>query len=334
MTNDSHSPHPHAHSSNCRHGHSHDHDHGHSHGHHHHHHGSIENIRLAFFLNFFFSLIELVGGLWVGSIAIVADAIHDFGDSISLGCAWFLEDVSNRSSDARFNFGYRRFSLLSALISGVVITGGAGIIIWEAVRRFSEARAPHSVPMMGLALVGLTVNGFAAFRLSRGKTQNEKILTWHLIEDVLGWTIVLVGAIVIWATGVTWLDPLMAIGLSLFVSVNVLRHLKDTIYLFLQGRPESFSEREFLEKAMTVVGVEKIDQLAVWSLDGEKSILSARLHLHSLRDPIQIETVKATIREFALQQGAIQTTLETCLSAQALVHQDPESEIAPSRQES
>jgi cobalt-zinc-cadmium efflux system protein len=279
------------------------------------------NIRLAFFLNLSFSLIELVGGLWIGSLAIVADSVHDFGDSISLGLAWVLERLANRRKDQQFNFGYRRFSLLSALISGVIITAGSVVIVSECLRRFTQAivtegysaQAPASGPMIGLAILGLAVNGLAAWRLSKGATQNEKVLTWHLIEDMAGWGIVLIGAIVIALTGWWWIDPLLAFGLALFVAFNVLRHLKDTAYLFLQGRPTNFDESSFLKEALAVEGVEKIDHLAVWSLDGETSVLSARVHLHSVREPHLIEVVKTKIKQAARKQNA-QATIETCLS--------------------
>lgn len=285
---------------------------GHGHAHHHHHSAS-GNIKVAFFLNFGFALIEIVGGLWIGSMAIIADAIHDLGDSVSLGCAWFLERVANRHKDHNFNFGYRRFSLLSALISGGVITAGSAIIIYESIGRLNQAEPPKSLPMIGLALLGISVNGFAAWRLSRGNTQNEKILTWHLLEDVMGWATVLIGAIVIAITKVTWLDPLLAIGLALFVSFNVLRYLKDTAYLFLQGRPANFDADGFVREALAIPGVENIDHLAVWSLDGETSILSARLHLHTVHDPSMIEDVKRKVRDLAKLQHA-HATLETCLA--------------------
>jgi cobalt-zinc-cadmium efflux system protein len=305
-------------SSPTKHGHSHSHAHGHSHafGAHDHAHGAIGNIRFAFFLNLSFSILELVGGLWIGSMAIVADAIHDFGDAISLGTAWGLERYANRSRDRKFNFGYRRFSLLSALISGLVISTGSIFVIVESLQRLNQSQPPASGPMIALACVGLAINGFAAWRLSHGKTHNEKMLTWHLIEDVLGWGVVLVGALAIALTNQAWIDPALAVGLGIFVLFNVLKHLKTTIYLFLQGRPLNFSEDLFRSEALAVPGVNHIDHLAVWSLDGETSILSARLHLHSVRDPLEIEKIKDGVRKAALRQGA-QATLETCLHEKA-----------------
>jgi cobalt-zinc-cadmium efflux system protein len=170
----------------------------------------------------------------------------------------------------------------------------------------------------------LGINAVAALRLSRGSTQNEKVLTWHLIEDVLGWAAVLIGAILIRFTGASWIDPLLAIGVSLFVSYNVFRYLKNTLYLFLQGRPDSFLENEFTAEVLQILGIEHIDHLAVWSLDGERSILSARLHLHSVREPLEIEEIKSKVRAIAARHGAIQTTLETCLSND-VIHVDNES---------
>jgi cobalt-zinc-cadmium efflux system protein len=301
-----------AHSHN---GHGH-HHHDHSHHHHHHHaghHHAMGNIRFAFLLNFFFSLFEIAGGFWVGSWAIVANALHDLGDSLSLGVAWFLERVANRGEDQKFNFGYRRFSLLSALISGFVVSFGSAFIVFESIEKFRNPEAPSGLSMGLLALVGLLINGLSAWRLSRGSTQNEKVLTWHLIEDMLGWAAVLVGGVVISIFKFTWLDPLLAIGLAIFVFFNVVRYLKQTVYLFLQGRPEDFEESRFVAEVMLVEGIERIDHLAVWSLDGRSSVLSARLHIHDLQDPIAIENIKAQVRKIALDHGA-KATLETCLS--------------------
>jgi cobalt-zinc-cadmium efflux system protein len=307
------------------HGHSHG---GHSHGsgahgshaHQDHGHTVLGNIRFAFALNILFSLVELVGGYWIGSFAIMSGAVHDFGDAVSLAIAWGLERLANRGRDESFNYGYKRFSLLSAMISGLVIITGSVIIIYEAIEHFNPTEAPSGTSVIALALLGLAVNGFAAWRLSKGATQNERVLTWHQIEDMMGWAIVLIGGVVISLTHIAWVDSVLAIGLAVFVLFNVLKHLKNTGYLFLQGRPPGFSEGDFISDALAVSGVEHVDHLSVWSLDGETSILSARLHLHSVREPLEIERVKDDVRKAAARQGA-KATLETCLAAQ-IPHSD------------
>lgn len=309
------------------HPHSHDHSHGdkHNHHHHHHHHHShhaIGNIRFAFVLNFGFSLIEFAGGAWIGSMSIMANAIHDMGDALSLGAAWVLERFASRGKDRKFNFGYRRFSLLSALVSGVVISVGSAIIIFESIDRFLKPHvSPSGLQVAALAILGLVVNAIAAWRLSRGSTQNERVLTWHSIEDMLGWAVVLIGGIGMAFWQLDWLDPVLALGLAIFVLFNVIRHLKHTIYLFLQGRPANFEEEVFVQEVLQIPGIEKIDHLAVWSLDGTANVLSARLHLHAISDPIEIEKAKSAVRRIADRHGA-RATLETCLAEQG--HADGE----------
>jgi cobalt-zinc-cadmium efflux system protein len=279
----------------------------------------MANIQFAFVLNFGFALIEVVAGFWIGSLAVVANAIHDLGDSVSLAAAWFLERLANRHGDRNFNFGYKRFSLLSALISGAVISVGSVFIVVEAIKRFNTPHLPNALPMMAFAGLGLAVNAIAAWRMSHGETHNEKVLTWHLIEDVMGWATVLVGGLLVKWLEWTWIDPVLAIALAVFVCFNVVRYLKQTAYLFLQGRPRNFDEALFMREALAVKGVELLDHLAVWSLDGETSVLSARLHIHQVHDPMEIEQIKQGVREAAKRQKA-QATLETCL-AEAAPHE-------------
>lgn len=277
---------------------------------------------MAFFLNLGFALIELVGGYLTQSLAITADAVHDFGDALSIGCAWGLEILSRRARDDSFHFGYRRFSLFAALLSGVVIATGSLGIAWKAAARIydlyqptgSVAQSPVALGMIALAILGVLVNGGAAWNLRKGATQSEKILSWHLLEDLFGWVIVLVGAVVLHFTQWSWIDPLLAIGLSFFVLWNVSIHLKETIYLLLQGRPKDFSSQAFIDEVLAVPGIGSIDRIKAWSLDGERTVISARIHLHSTEDRFDIETLKGKVRHIAEHHfGATDITLETCL---------------------
>lgn len=157
-------------------------DHNHTHAH-----SASNRIGWAFFLNVTFTIIELIGGWLTNSTAIMADAVHDLGDSISIGLAWLLNRLGNKPSDNAFTYGYQRFSLLGALINGFVLIAGSIWVLSMAVPRLFEPQQPHAVGMFWLALLGIAVNGYAAFKLSRGKTLNERVLNWHLLEDVLGW---------------------------------------------------------------------------------------------------------------------------------------------------
>ena len=285
-----------------------DHHHGHSHSHG----GHTQNqtIGLAFILNFILSLVELAGGIWIGSFAILAGAIHDFGDSISLGLAWYLEHIANRKKNNQFNFGYRRFSLLSALLAGVIILSGSIIICIQALKDFSALHRPDPKLMLGFALLGISVNAISAWRMSRGKTKNEQVLTWHLIEDFLSWLAVLVSSIVIYFTNITWLDPVIAVLLSIYVAYNVFKHLKSTIFLFLQARPEEFDEEKFVAGVLKIDGIFRVTKVGIWSLDGVENILSCRIIFSKDFSVSQLEVINKEIRNIANMQGHFDITIE------------------------
>ena len=207
----------------------------HQHKHSHHHDASEKRIATAFFLNVGFTIIEFIGGVLTNSTAIMADAVHDLGDSLSIGSAWLLNRLGRKSADKEFTYGYRRLSLFGALINGLVLIAGSLWVLSEAIPRLAEPLMPVTEGMIALGILGVTVNGFAAYRLSKGTTLNERILNWHLLEDVLGWVAVLVVAIVLQFFDWPILDPLLSVAFTLFILFNVLRNLWATGKLFFQA---------------------------------------------------------------------------------------------------
>lgn len=157
-----------------------------------HHHHATQNIQLAFFLNLSFTLIEIIGGLWTNSLAILSDALHDLGDSIALGLSWYFAKVSQKPPDERFSYGYQRFSLLGALISSLILVVGSTIILFTAIPRLFHPEPVHVEGMLLLALLGVIINGVAVLKLKGGKTQNERVVMLHLLEDTFGWIAVLI----------------------------------------------------------------------------------------------------------------------------------------------
>lgn len=282
-----------------------------SHPHHHHSHhtpdDSTRNIGIAFWLNLSFAAIELVGGWYTQSLAVMSDALHDFGDALSFGVGYFLQIKSKQGPSENFSYGLRRLSLLSAFVSGVVISVGAVYIAVESVAGFSEARTPHGRGMMLLAVLGITINGFAAWRMSLGSTQNEKVLRWHLIEDILGWVAVLIGSVLIWALGWNWIDPLLALGIAVFILYNVLRNLGATVGLFLQGNPDPEALRAFRTEVQALPNLVEVHDVHFWSLDGVRHVLS----LHAvLRNLALAEDDKESIRRFSRRLGDCHVTVE------------------------
>ncbi|MEH8017693.1 cation diffusion facilitator family transporter [Rheinheimera muenzenbergensis] len=265
MTQHAHPPHSHA---------SHQHPHGHNHTP-----AESSNIALAFWLNFGFALIEIVGGILTNSVAIIADAIHDLGDSLAIAFAWVASKVAAKQPTQRYSYGYRRWSLLSALISGVILLLGSAWVLSEAIPRLWQPQLPHVGGMFALAILGVAVNGMAVLRLRSGKTQNEKVLSWHLLEDVLGWVAVLLGSVLMYFTGWAWLDPALSIAFTLFILLNVLKALRQTLALFLQVSPDLQLQQQISNQLSGLDFVESIHHLHLWSLDGEQHVLTMHVEI-------------------------------------------------------
>lgn len=291
----------------------HHHHHSHSHGHHHHHaHGAvIGRMRFALALNLGFACIELVGGLWTNSVAILSDALHDFGDALAMLSAIILEKISHRKSDGNFSYGYRRFSTLGALITGVVLVIGSIFILIEAIPRLITPQQPQADGMILLAILGLAVNGYAAYRVSKGESLNERMLMWHMIEDVLGWALVLIGAILMKFFDLPQLDAGMAIALSLWILYNVFRNLREAMKVFLMASPTQLQVSEVEKTIRKVEKVVDVHHGHLWSLDGENHIYTAHIVMHATATVADMATVKSKIKNLVKEFGIVEATIET-----------------------
>jgi cobalt-zinc-cadmium efflux system protein len=281
------------------------------HDHHHHHHDSSGNIRLAFFLNLGFTILEIFGGLWTNSVAILSDALHDLGDSLSLGLAWYLDRKSKESANEKYTFGYRRFSLLGALVNSIILITGSVFIIIEGVERIMNPQSSDAMGMVVFAIIGVTVNGYAAWKMSSGKTLNEKVVSWHLLEDVLGWVAVLVVAIVLLFKDILYLDPALSIVITLYVLWNVVKRLKETLHLFLQGVPSDIPIEEIKNRILAVANVKSMHHTHVWSLEGEHHVFTSHICLKEIDHFDQILQTKSAIKEILRAYPFSHYTLET-----------------------
>jgi cobalt-zinc-cadmium efflux system protein len=264
---------------------------------HHHHHRHSDNIRLAFFLNLGFTVFEFIGGIYVNSVAIISDALHDLGDSLSLGMSWFLDHKSRQHADSTFTFGYRRFSLLGALINSVVLIVGAVFVISYAVDRIIAPEPTNALGMFVFAIIGVAVNGYAAWRVSHGDTLNEKVVSWHLLEDVLSWVAVLIASVVLIFKDIYYLDPALSLFITAYVLWNVVRRLRETLHLFLQGRPAEIDVQKIEQQLTGLNDVIHVDHLHVWSLDGENHVFTAHVMIGESAGFSDILRVKKQIRE-------------------------------------
>ncbi|NOQ75193.1 MAG: cation diffusion facilitator family transporter [Crocinitomix sp.] len=283
---------------------SHNHDHSHA----------TKNIKVAFFINLIFTVFEIIGGIYTNSIAIISDAVHDLGDSLSLGTAWYLQNKSEQKPDKKYSFGYRRFSLLGALINSLVLLAGSIYVIYEAVGRFIEPEHADPTGMLLFAIVGIAVNGYAAWKLSKGKSMNEKVISWHLLEDVLGWVAILIVAIVLQFKEILYLDPALSILITLYILWNSLKRLKETLFLFLQGTPTEVDHEKVDAEISAINGVASLHHTHIWSLDGEHHVFTSHVKLEKIEHIDRIieikKQIKAVLNNYPFEHYTIETEME------------------------
>ena len=264
-----------------------------------------KNILIAFLLNLAFSVFEFVGGILTGSVAIASDAVHDLGDAASIGLSYFLEKKSKQQPDETYTYGYARYSVIGSMLTTLILLLGSVLVICNAIGRLIEPAPIHYDGMVIFALVGVCVNLGAAIVTREGGSLNQKAVNLHMLEDVLGWAVVLVGAIVMRFTDFAWIDPLMSIGVSVFVLVNAVSNLKEGLDTFLEKTPRSIEVGQIKEHVTRIDGVLDVHHIHIWSMDGQNHY--ATMHVVTNSEPHQM---KEAIREELREHGIGHATLE------------------------
>ena len=277
---------------------------------HEHHHEEVKNIKVAFFLNLFFTLLEIAGGFFTNSMAILSDAVHDLGDSLSLGLAWYFQKVSSKGSDKSYSYGYKRFSLLGAIINSIVLIVGSIFILSAAIPRIFHPEKTQAAGMFFLAIIGVLINGVAFLRLKKGSSLNAKVVSLHFLEDVLGWVSILVGAVIMYFFNVPVIDPILSVGIAFFVLFNVYKNIRQTLHIILQGIPDNVDTDEIVQQLQEFKGIEDIHDLHVWSVDGNYNILTVHVVLNTLLEKDKITELKGRIRNSLKQKGIQHATIE------------------------
>jgi len=273
-------------------------------------HSSVKNLKLAFFLNLGFTLIEFVGGTLTNSTAILADAVHDLGDSIALGQAWYFESLSEKKGTSKYTYGYRRFTLLGAVISALILLLASFYVLNEAIPRIIEPEHSNAQGMVILAIFGVAVNGFAMLKLIKGEGANIRIVALHLLEDVLGWVAILIVAIILLFEDIHVLDPILAVLITLYILANIVKQLKSMIPIFLQATPEEIDVIE-LEKQITGIdNVSSVHHLHVWSLDGKHVVLTVHSISEKVLNADEYTELKKSFKRIIEEHGIYHSTLE------------------------
>jgi len=281
------------------------------HGHNHHNHAdSYNNIKVAFILNLLFTLIEIVGGLWTNSVAILSDAVHDLGDSISLGLSWYLEKYSKKKPDYDYSFGYSRFSLLSAFFNSLILILGSIFVLMRAIPRLLSPEPINAVGVLIFAIFGILVNGLAAYKLSKGSSINEEVITFHFLEDVFGWVSIFIVGIIYMFKEIPILDPILSIIITSYILYNVFKNFKKILKIFLQAVPGNLSIKEIENIILSNTNLVTIHHTHLWSLDGENNLLTTHVVVEDGYDNNEINRLKEDIRELLKEYDINHVTIE------------------------
>ncbi len=229
-------------------------------------------------------------------MAILSDAVHDLGDSISLGLAWYFDRLSKHGSTAKDTYGYARYSLLGGLITAIVLIAGIGFVLWNATQRLFDPEEVNATGMIVLAVGGVIFNGAAVLRVRKGSSLTEKVVSWHLLEDTLGWSAVLIGAAVMAVWELPWIDPALSICISLFVLWNVFRNLRKFFEIFLQRTPSTFDLPAFETAVRAIPEVIDVHDTHSWSIDGEKHVLTTHVVVSPEAIPDNVMSIKSHVK--------------------------------------
>ena len=264
-----------------------------------------KNIFIAFILNFLFSIFEFFGGILTGSVAILSDAVHDVGDAVSIGFAFVFEKKSKRQPDEKYTYGYTRYAVVGGVITTCILLFGSIAVIYHAVFRIISPKVIHHDGMVLFAIVGVCVNLTATLLTHEGDSLNQKAVNLHLLEDVLGWVVVLIGAIVIKFTDIAILDPLLSIGVATFILVTAVKNLRQPLSLFLEKTPQSVNIHEVKNRLRQIDGVLDVHHVHVWSMDGYRNYATMHIVTNDATHDI-----KEKVREELRKHGVTHATLE------------------------
>ena len=266
-----------------------------------------KNILIAFLLNLSFSIFEFFGGIVTNSIAIISDSMHDLGDALSIGISYFLERKSKKKADNKYTYGYQRFSVLGGVITTTILLAGSVLVIINSIKRIINPVNINYSGMIIFAIVGAILNFLAAYLTKEGDSINQKAVNLHMLEDTLGWIVVLVGAIIMKFTDIKILDPIMSCGVAIFIMIHSLKNLKEILDLFLEKTPHNIDIDKLKEDLLTINELEDIHHIHIWSIDGNSNYAT----MHIVTKSQEIKNIKKLIRKKLYNYDICHAVLET-----------------------
>ncbi len=271
---------------------------------------STKNIGIAFLLNLLFSVIEFVGGIFTNSVSIISDSIHDFGDAISIAISWYLEKKSLKKPNSKYTYGYGRYSVLGALVTSIILLIGSVVMIYNAIPRLFNPEVVEYNGMIILGVLGVIINGAATLRTAKSERINEKVISLHLLEDVLGWIAVLIVSIVMKIFNIPILDPILSICITAFILYNVFENLKEIFEVFLEKSPDESKVNEIKQELLKNDKILDIHHVHSWSLDGQNNFFTMHVIIKNDMEQNDIIELKEFIRNEAIEHNIGHITIE------------------------
>ena len=262
---------------------------------------------LAFFLNLSYAIVEFIAGGIFGSSAVLADSVHDLGDAIAIVVSAFLETISNREEDSHYTLGYKRFSLLGALVTAVILMTGSVLVILENITKLFHPQPVNDEGILWLGIIAVSINVLASLVVRKRKTKNESILSLHFLEDTLGWVAVILMAIVLRFSDWYILDPLLSLVISIFILSKAIPRFWSTLKIFLDAVPDGVDIKQVKSDLEQLDHVASLNQLNLWTMDGLEK--NAIVHV-CLKEIEQMELCKESIRSKLKDCGFQNITIE------------------------
>lgn len=266
---------------------------------------STTKILVTFLLNISFGIFEFFGGLITNSVAIISDSVHDICDALSIGIAYFLERKSKHRKDSHYTFGYARYSVIGGLITTIILLVSSVLVIYNAILRLLNPVAVDYDGMLFFAIVGLIINSIAVFYTKGGKSINEKAINLHMLEDVMGWIIVIIGSIVIKITEISIIDPILSIIVTIFIVKSAIHHLKEIIDLFLEKTPDDISLSSVKKDILSIKGIKEIHHLHIWSMDGIDNYATMHISYNGKSKKIKDE-IRNCLKKYHIKHSTIE----------------------------
>ena len=274
---------------------------------------SQRNIFIAFILNLSFSVFELLGGLYTGSFAILSDSLHDLGDATGIGLSYLFEKRSKKAPDNKYTYGYARYSVIGSVIMTLILILSSITIVYNAIHKLFNPSEVNYNGMIILAIIGTAVNILATIITHKGNSLNQKAVNLHMLEDVLGWLIVLIGAIVMKFTGITIIDPILSIAVALFVFISSIKTLISALSVLLEKVPDKTQTEEIRKHLCDIDDVTDVHHIHLWSMDGNSGY--ATMHIVTDGNPAAVkENVKKVLNKYHIFHSTLEleTTAEDC----------------------